>query len=1203
MVADPDLSEHSTSRRQTLKLLGLGALLPLASTAPPGSSTVVSADDTSGPGSTPRTHLDDVIVAEETTRDLGPGVDLTEFSHLDADGWVAGHVLDLDFSATDVSTDRLTPGLTDLETVSNMVDGADATCGVNGDFYDSGNTNAPLGAELANGTIDKSSDHIVETTYVVDDDGLGHILDVLLDGSVFLPNGEFLLETINATDQPIDSIGAFTHAWGDTTRLHSLAGAAVVTEVTVRDGEVVSVSHTPDGEGPVGPDEIVLVGREEKAATLAELSPGDPVSVEYTPATELDARLDHGLGGNVPLVTNGEPNAGLSNTGAAPRTAVGVMGGGKSVFILTVDGRQETSRGLAYPRLAEYMIALGAEDALNLDGGGSTTMVARERGREPTVQNNPSDGAERRVSNGLGVFLGDGTGQLTGFVIEANRDDDDPPRLFPGLTRNFVAFAEDEMGDPVDVEPSKWHVTPGSLASVDADGVVTGEAPGEVRIKVTGNDETGELDARVLTELVQVVPTRREITFSGRGEQTTFAVWGRDRDGRRAPIEHHDVTVTYDEDVVSVDRIDDGQFEVTSETDSGRTTIETRVAQTRYAIPVAVSTEEESVDPIKPEDRLILQNAALADDQTNFRIAVLAGGGISSTSDGQSEDLARRALGEVARAEPDRLLIGGNFVERGTEANYRKAMDMIDEKIGDAFPVHYAPGVRERRDDSDLENFEAIVGKPRATFHHEGTRFVALDSSTGSFRTADFEQLLDVEGDVEDAAEEAADDWTEGYALENQRDGIVEFSTLGEFGEHRNQDFAIVYTIESTDQSRDAGVMSSEDDGWDSLAIYYNSGFFRLEQSVGMTIRTSERTETAVATQENGLLDSGRHRVVINKITNDSRNWEIYIDGEAVPTRTPANAGEDIPPMGGSLRLFEDAWSDGRELHGSLDNVKIFDRALDGDDIVQDYDTQPWSADPDDEELVGVEDGLIHHWPMGEGGGETIADVVGGEDGTIRGDLKWIDIDRLVVLAHHAVTDPFSADADLDDELEADFFASRLAKGARESATDVAYLSGRAHTASVDRFDEVSHVTAGTIDAEIEPVREAEDARTWVELGGGVGTDASLRADVRPLLSGITLDVADSMVVGDTAAVSAVGHQDEGPDVPLDYPLTVRWSGSENLFVGSGDAAEQARESGDYDAIFNPETRELEALAAGTVTIRVSSNDVTAAVEVELVES
>jgi exopolysaccharide biosynthesis protein len=65
--------------------------------------------------------------------------------------------------------------------------------------------------------------------------------------------------------------------------------------------------------------------------------------------------------------------------------------------------------GLRTKELAEMMRKLGADDALNLDGGGSSTLVAREPGEQDvTVQNVPSDGSQRRVAEGIGIFSSGG---------------------------------------------------------------------------------------------------------------------------------------------------------------------------------------------------------------------------------------------------------------------------------------------------------------------------------------------------------------------------------------------------------------------------------------------------------------------------------------------------------------------------------------------------------------------------------------------------------------------------------------------------------------------------------------------------------------------------------------------------------------------------------------------------------------------------
>lgn len=100
----------------------------------------------------------------------------------------------------------------------------------------------------------------------------------------------------------------------------------------------------------------------------------------------------------------------LDRTGSAtfapvrhPRTMAGIAAGGRRVLLVTVDGRQEGySAGMTLRESAQLMRDLGATEALNLDGGGSTTMVVRR-----SVANRPSDAAgPRAVANALAVVAG-----------------------------------------------------------------------------------------------------------------------------------------------------------------------------------------------------------------------------------------------------------------------------------------------------------------------------------------------------------------------------------------------------------------------------------------------------------------------------------------------------------------------------------------------------------------------------------------------------------------------------------------------------------------------------------------------------------------------------------------------------------------------------------------------------------------------------
>jgi hypothetical protein len=80
-----------------------------------------------------------------------------------------------------------------------------------------------------------------------------------------------------------------------------------------------------------------------------------------------------------------------------PRTAVGISKDGKTLYIMTVDGRRESDGGMSLVELAETMLGFGAYEAMNFDGGGSTTMIVKGK-----LMNHPSDATgERAVGSAL----------------------------------------------------------------------------------------------------------------------------------------------------------------------------------------------------------------------------------------------------------------------------------------------------------------------------------------------------------------------------------------------------------------------------------------------------------------------------------------------------------------------------------------------------------------------------------------------------------------------------------------------------------------------------------------------------------------------------------------------------------------------------------------------------------------------------------
>ena len=111
-------------------------------------------------------------------------------------------------------------------------------------------------------------------------------------------------------------------------------------------------------------------------------------------------------GGGVCLVRGGEAVDNTSNMDTHPRTCIGVKEDGTLVFV-TIDGRQDNRNmhGMAYNEMSATMLYYGCEEAYNLDGGGSTTMIIRNQYGDFDVMNSPSDGTERHDSNSLLIVV------------------------------------------------------------------------------------------------------------------------------------------------------------------------------------------------------------------------------------------------------------------------------------------------------------------------------------------------------------------------------------------------------------------------------------------------------------------------------------------------------------------------------------------------------------------------------------------------------------------------------------------------------------------------------------------------------------------------------------------------------------------------------------------------------------------------------
>ena len=219
-----------------------------------------------------------------------------------------------------------------------------------------------------------------------------------------------------------------------------------------------------------------------------------------TDAQTCNAALDAGnvreaVAGFGDIFENGHARSGLDNTTRASRTAIGIKADG-TVVMLMVDGRQAPySVGMTMAEVAASMEALGCVEAVNLDGGGSSTFATQREG-EPenettaglTLRCRPSDGYERKVSNTIMVLSNaQPTGTFDHAVLTPNNE-----VYTPGSTVQFKAAGVDAAGGRADIPAGAvWTVLSGSGTINATTGLYrAGDTCGEVIVGLQVNGET-----------------------------------------------------------------------------------------------------------------------------------------------------------------------------------------------------------------------------------------------------------------------------------------------------------------------------------------------------------------------------------------------------------------------------------------------------------------------------------------------------------------------------------------------------------------------------------------------------------------------------------------------------------------------------------------------------------------------------------------
>jgi hypothetical protein len=269
----------------------------------------------------------------------------------------------------------------------------------------------------------------------------------------------------------------------------------------------------PAGSGaPFDPATVVLTGP-ANAFSLAPLIPGVPVTLATTITPGWEGVVQ-AVGGREYLVRSGQAYVAprpASATETHPRSAIGLTADGR-VVMATVDGRRpDESLGITLDELADLMLSRGAVEAINLDGGGSTTLAVRLPGEaSATVANSPSDGRERSVTNSIQVVSSAPTGPLAALRIE-------PPDavVFERETVDFRAIGTDVAYNPVDLVPGEvgWSVA-GPVGTIDPSGRFASSAAGDGSVIAEARGVVASVPVRVVPDTFAPVASAPSVGLS-----------------------------------------------------------------------------------------------------------------------------------------------------------------------------------------------------------------------------------------------------------------------------------------------------------------------------------------------------------------------------------------------------------------------------------------------------------------------------------------------------------------------------------------------------------------------------------------------------------------------------------------------------------------------------------------------------------------
>lgn len=380
---------------------------------------------------------------------------------------------------------------------------ADPLAGFNADFFNVG-TGIPIGIVIKESTLITSAGGAYAVGFRADGTAVfgKPKLTMLLQGA----GHTVQVENFNKTRSSY-TVNLYDHNWGEQTRIDSLGTNVLLEKLEDTDPylgcsirlRVVSVTETAESTPLAANQMLLTIAATGDATKVAVFKVGDELTFSVGVDDSRWQEVVYAVGGKS-LLLSGAAAVDDTPTGNSARTAIGFKPDGTMIFFEN-DGRQAgRSVGLSPYVLAQEMAALGATDAINLDGGGSSAISVKLAGRPLSVVNSPSDGSLRSCANYIFLLnkaLSDG--QITYLNIEPKTR-----YVLAGASVDLQLTALDSAMQPTALNSDPiWQVS-NAMGTVQNNIFTAGDTAGTAVLKAELSQVSGSQYIYVLSSLSEL---------------------------------------------------------------------------------------------------------------------------------------------------------------------------------------------------------------------------------------------------------------------------------------------------------------------------------------------------------------------------------------------------------------------------------------------------------------------------------------------------------------------------------------------------------------------------------------------------------------------------------------------------------------------------------------------------------------------------